>query len=143
MVFNCRDDSESLQEHNDYEHLLCYRGDVDIDIIRKLSGMLDDRFHITEPKGKAFLKTRDPRSVAFMKRSGKLLKFNESELYFESCYKMPMWTCFVLTSPFEALLPFFQRAVTRPNFILSQHIYRAFINGVGESEKRNHSKARE
>lgn len=136
LVFNCKGKSEALQKENIYEHLICYSSSIDIDIIQKMSNLLDERFHITEPEGKLFLKTNDPRSVAFVARTAKLLKFNESELYFESSYEIPMWTCFVMKGPFEGLITVLPMGNHSPSFSSSKNVYRALINGIGDEEKR-------
>lgn len=138
LVFNCQDScdsSEELQKQNSYEHIISYKEKVDLEIIQIMSGIMDERFHITDPEGKVFLQTSDPRSVALLKRQDKILKFNESELYFESRYEIPMWTVFIMQEPLSAFITVLPMGSHSPRLKSSKTVYRALIHGVGEQEK--------
>lgn len=136
LVFNSEFSSDTLRRKHQYAHLAGHKDKVNLDIIRKMSEILDDRFHITDPEGKVFLKTEDPRSVATLTRAAKIQKFNESEMWFESETEIPMWSSFVMEAPLAALItvlpmrdgPAFQKQN-------GAFVYRALINGVGEKEK--------
>lgn len=135
LVFNCHDNSEVLRSLSDYDHIVAYKETVKLDTIKKMSKILDQRFHITDPEGKLFLKTSDPRSVATFDRTGKIIKFNESELFFESRYKIPMWTTFIMKEPLIAMItviPHEQSLAHTPGL----NVYRALINGDGETQKK-------
>lgn len=136
LVFNTASASDSLRRIYRYEHIAGYQDKIDLEAIKFMSNKLDERFHVTDPDGKIFLKTRDPDSVATVSRSGEIVKFNESEMWFKTAHEIPMWTSLVLDAPLEALitvLPMREGASFQKE--REGFVYRALINGVGEKEK--------
>ncbi|MEX0798211.1 MAG: hypothetical protein WD025_02130 [Bacteriovoracaceae bacterium] len=134
LVFNYHDNSVVLKNLHDYQNIIAYKNTIHLDAIKELSQTLDQRLRISESQGKVYLKTSDPRSVASVKRYGKILRINESEMYFQTKYEIPMWTTFSVEKPANMLitvLPFNEQL----SFEASPNIYRALINGVDDLEK--------
>ncbi|MCO4755517.1 MAG: hypothetical protein KC478_13630, partial [Bacteriovoracaceae bacterium] len=108
--------------------------DVDLENAQKMATLLNNKFHITDTENKVFLKTKDPASVATCIREGRIISFNESEMYFTTNLNIPMWTTFLLEQPLKALITVIPHREDQ-EFDCTTQVYRALINGIGEYEK--------
>jgi hypothetical protein len=134
LIFNCKESSSEIRRGNDYPNCLTYSGAIHIDEIKIIAKKLDEKLEITNSKTKVFLKFKDDKSVMFLKKNVHVLGMTESILYFESKLEIPMWTVFMVEKPIKMLLTIVPHKEDG-HFKTEKNVYRAIINGVGESEK--------
>lgn len=134
LICNIDEETNMLQSRLNYSHLIAYQNDIHMEEIESMAKVLDNKFHVSETKGRVFINSDDPRSMIFLEKEVNVIAMTESVMYFESDVEIPMWTVFIMNTPIRMLLtvvPHKKDSV----FGRMKNCYRALINGVGEDEK--------
>jgi hypothetical protein len=134
LCFNSPIETDDIIEKVNYKRVISYKGNLDIKVVKEFASKLDGKFKISNVSGKVFYKTSDKSSVLTLTREAKVLSFSESMIHFQTSYKIPMWSTFIVYKPERMLM------TVVPHREDSQYkgqinTYSAFIHGVGEKEK--------
>tara|TARA_Y100000780_G_scaffold232594_1_gene268636 strand:+ start:306950 stop:308539 length:1590 start_codon:yes stop_codon:yes gene_type:complete len=132
LALNCKETSEELRKIVDYDQIMTSSESVHIELVNKMAMALSNKLNIANTKGKVFLKTTNPKSVATILHEGEILKFSQSEMLFASRLEIPMWTTLILEAPLKALITVIP---LKENISSSIPVYRALINGIGELQE--------
>jgi len=134
LCFNSKFSTEEVSKKIDYQKIISYKGSVDINIVKDFANKLDEKFKISNVSGKIFFKTSEQQSVLTVTREAKIKSFSESVIYFETNYKIPMFTTFIVYKPLRMLMTVVPLEDNSP-FFGKENVYRALVQGVGEKEK--------
>lgn len=133
IVFKASE-SEQKNKNKTYENIVYYEGEGDLETIRKMAKLVDEKLNITKVHNKVFPTSHDQYSLMFATKNVKVLKLTESIMFLHSSVEIPMWTIFFVQAPIPMILTVVPHRED-DDFKGTENVYRCLINGVGEKEK--------
>lgn len=133
LIFNYTA-ADEISNFVDYKNILTFKGDVELETIKKMATTLDNKQHLSDSKGRVYFETSSPQSIMTYTRDVKVLTMTESIIYFISEVEIPMWTTFIMEQPTKMLVTVVPHK-TSGKFSSQKNCYRAMISALGESEK--------
>lgn len=140
VVFKDINNIVDINDVDKYDKLILHNKEISLETVMKLSKTVNQKLAIKEFKNKSheikkvFLGTFDSANLLTFRRKIKILSLTESILYFHSEDEIPDWTIFHLTHPVPLLITVVPQK-DDSNFKGQEGVYRALINGLGETGK--------
>lgn len=122
-----------LKKDFNYELIITYRGTVDLDTLKSMAQILDQKLHLSSNQNRVYFETSTKGAVITYSRDVKVIAMTESIIYFCSDLEIPMWTTFFLKKSFKMLVTVIPHK-SSGKFKDEKNCYRAMINGLGELE---------
>lgn len=133
VIFNSNRPSQEVAKEILWARTLTFNKSINLNILKQMISKLKKTISPLD-KERVYLQSSNPLSNVSVLKKVKIISFTESVIYFESKEEIPMWTVFKVSQPVRMLLtvvPFKETS----EYKSKSNIYRALVNGVGDSEK--------